>query len=32
MFVVSGDSRTVEARGDDFEKIYKSMKAEPGVK
>jgi hypothetical protein len=28
MFVVSGNSSTMEARGDDFDRIYQSMKAE----
>lgn len=32
MFVVSGDASTLESRADDFEKIYNSMKAQPGVK
>lgn len=32
MFVVSGAAGTLENRGDDFERIYNSMKAQPGVK
>ncbi|KYG66359.1 hypothetical protein AZI86_04705 [Bdellovibrio bacteriovorus] len=31
MFVVSGDASTLEARADDFEKIYNSMKAQTGA-